>query len=274
MNESTMDLRFAKVLNNEDDKKDNNRIVAIKVIGTAPILAGTYIERITGNSGSDYGTIDTKDTTTPKLDKQHTNFLYDDTEDEDGNIKYPDRYKYLGIAQSIITKLFVTIYYDNLFKDILIIPDMDSLGTDDAGIDFYANNTMTLQAYTVGRGDFKEKPFKEIVNPLIDNDVDGIPEPDKFDKTTTILASTHGLAINSTCSGRTLILNKGDDNETRIGNTKASPLQYIQFPDNDDIFEDGTLVATNNMIQQFHDELSIDFVGKKLINKIVIPINF
>jgi len=270
MNESNHNLRYAKVLNNEDDKVDNNRTVAIKVLGTSPIVAGVYVDRITGKNGSDYGTLSTISTNTPRLDKDHKNFLFDDTKDEEGNLKYPDRFKYLGVAQSIISKLYVTIYYDNLFKDILIIPDMETLGTDDVGIDFYENNTITLVAYSVGRGDFKERPEKSIMQPLYVDNTDGIPEPDKFDKTTTLLVSTFGLSINSTLSSRFITL---DDNNT-VSSEKGVPLQYIQLPNNDDIFEDGTLVATNNMIQQFHDGLCIDYVGMKKIEKIVIPIVF
>jgi len=273
MKESTFEMRYAKVLNNEDDKECNNRRVAINIIGTLPILAGTFMDRISGDDGASYGLIDSITTDTPHGKKDNKNFLYDDEKDTDGNLVNPDRYVFLGNAQSMVSKLFASIYYDALFNDIIVIPDIYSLGIEDENIDFYKDNEMTLNAYSVGRGQFKDRPFKELTIPIDQIDSDGMPQPDKFDKTKTLLVTTYGLAINSLCTSNTTVVNDGGET-SYIGADKVVPLQYIQFPDNSDIYDEVPPLNTHNLIQQTHAGLSVDFVGKRLITKMMIPLNF
>lgn len=270
--DNSKSLRHGLIVNNELEKVDNERRVSIRVLGTLPMLAGTFVDRVTGVDGSLYGELDTISTTTPIVEDSSdpttigevgVKNLLIDKDDE-------NRFVFLGQATSTVSKLLVDIYYDNSFNDILVIPELSSLGTDDY-VDFYSRSTVTLNAYSVGNGERTDKPLKDIVMPIVLNDLDGINEPKRFTETKTVLTSAFGLENNSMLSNFVLF---DSDSKWRATSEKGVPIQLIALEENTILYDTVKAMNTYNVVQQFHDRLRIDGVGKHIISKIVFPLNF
>ncbi len=251
-------IREAYLGNNEEEKLKNNRRVVIEVIGTLPILVGDYIDKLLVTD-ADIGVIDSVETATPAAADNY-NVLVD--------INNDDRYLYLGSSKSLITKIMTHIYYDNKHTDILVMPDTVMMGSGDND-KLYVNNTMTLQAYNVSVTDIKNKPNGDIVCPVNIDIIDSIPLPNRFSKTTTVLASTFGLENNSMYNS-----NRSTVNGKTITLAGGLPTQYIIFEDNETIFDEVKALSVCNMTQQIHGTLNIDPVGKHKTARIVIPLNF
>ena len=249
----------------------NNRMIDIVVSGSLPILAGNIINRITRVGAAQIDGINC--------------FVENMVEDDNQNILIEvldgvvtDRYKFLGRANSAIySGLFVDLYYDKKYKDILIIPDLRTFGTgENAG--FYTNDRRTVRGYSVGYGiQFNDSATNSFLFPLNLSDNDGIDEPNKLTKIRSILVSLYGLENNSIASNTYIEKLSGPDGYFNHGvnSEKGAPVQLLELELNTVVFDNPeTKVNTYNLIQQNHAELRVDFVGKQKISKIVIPISF
>lgn len=249
----------------------NNRMVDIAIFGSLPILAGDMIDKVTKVGASQIDGVNC--------------FVENVIESDNHNIlievidnKVTDRYKFLGKANSAIySGLFVDLYYDKKYRDIIIIPDLRTFGTGDNAT-FYNNDRRTIRGYSVGYGvKFNDDVSKSFSFPLNMTDNDGIDEPNKLTKIRSILVSLYGLENNSMASLTYIEKISGLDGYFNHGvsSEKGAPIQLLELELNSAVFNNPeTKVNTYNLIQQNHAELRVDFVGKQKISKIVIPISF
>ena len=249
----------------------NNRMVDIAISGSLPILAGDVIDKVTKVGASQIDGVNC--------------FVENVIENDNHNIlievidgKVTDRYKFLGKANSAIySGLFVDLYYDKKYKDIIIIPDLRTFGTGDNAT-FYNNDRRTIRGYSVGYGvKFNDDVTKSFSFPLNKTDNDGIDEPNRLTKIRSILVSLYGLENNSMASITYIEKISGLDGYFNHGvsSEKGAPIQLLELELNSVIFNNPeTKVNTYNLIQQNHAELRVDYVGKQKISKIVIPISF
>lgn len=272
MIQETREFRVGYIGVSEVDKTTtHNRMVEINIVGTLPILAGEYIDRITRiDAGPIDGVIEVKEMLMP-TPEQNYNVLVDLSVGNNGLHNKLDRYVFLGKALSTqYTGLFVDFYYDSDFKDIIAIPELKTFGYDD-NVMFYANDKRAIKGYTIGQGAaMGDKPYINITLPLF-KDNDGIERPKRFTKTKTYTVTCYGLEGNSMCNSISR-----EQTGTSNYSEKGAPLQFVEFELNSVLFENSEKLRLNtfNMLQQFHAELKIDYVGKRKIHKIVIPINF
>ena len=259
-------------ISESDKETTHNRRVDIEVVGTLPILAGEFVDRFTkvGVSPID-GTIEVQESVSPDIGSV-LNILVDHTTDENGTLIKLNRYKYLGNAISTqYSGLRVDFYYDNDFKDIIVIPELKTFGVED-NVLFYSNDKRTIRGYSIGNGrSMNNAPATATYLPLIDDDTDSIPEPARFIKTKTYTVTCYGLEVNSICNSISR-----NQSGTENYSEKGAPLQFVEFDLNDILFGADNKVTLNtyNLLQQYHAELKVDYVGKRKIHKIVIPINF
>lgn len=274
LNEDNIDLRKGFIGFKElDPKVDSNRMVDIVISGTLPILAGDVIDKITKSTKLQIDGINCVLENINIDENDNYNVLT-----EVINEKITDRYKFLGKAISAIySGLFIDLYYDKKYKDILLLPDLRTFGTGD-NIDFYKNNCRTIRGYSVGYGiSFNDSVSTSFTLPLKNQCNDGIDEPNRLNKTRTILVSLYGLESNSIATNTYIEKLSGTDGYFNHGiNTeKGAPIQLVELELNSIVFNNPeTKVNAYNLLQQSHAELKVDYVGKRKISKIVIPISF
>jgi hypothetical protein len=268
------ELRRGFIGNKETDPTPtNNRMLDIIISGSLPILAGEVIDRVTKLTASPIDGVNCFVENTNINEDDNYNVL---TEVIDGAVT--DRFKFLGKANSAIySGLFIDLYYDKKYKDIIIIPDLRTFGIGENS-DFYANDRRTVRGYSVGYGiQFNDMASTSFIFPLNLQDNDGIEEPNRLNKTRSTLVSLYGLESNSITSNTYIEKLSGPDGYFNHGvNTeKGAPIQLVELESNSIVFTDPeTKVNTYNLLQQSHAELKVDFVGKRKISKIVIPISF
>lgn len=251
----------------------DNRMLDIIVSSSLPILAGEVIDRVTKSTASTIDGVNCFVENINIAEEDNYNVL---TEVIDGVAT--NRFKFLGKANSAIySGLFIDLYYDKKYSDILIIPDLRTFGTG-TNTDFYANNRRTIRGYSVGYGiQFNEMAGTSFTFPLNLQDNDGIEEPNRLNKTRSTLVSLYGLEINSISTNTYIEKLSGPDGYFNQGvNTeKGAPIQLVELELNSIVFNNAEIkVNTYNLLQQNHAELKVDFVGKRKISKIVIPISF
>lgn len=249
----------------------NNRMVDIAIFGSLPILAGDVIDKVTKVGASQIDGVNCF--VENVIENDNHNILIEVIDD-----KVTDRYKFLGKANSAIySGLFVDLYYDKKYKDIIIIPDLRTFGTGDNAT-FYNNDRRTIRGHSVGYGvKFNDDVTKSFSFPLNKTDNDGIDEPNRLTKIRSILVSLYGLENNSIASITYIEKISGLDGYFNHGvsSEKGAPIQLLELELNSVIFNNPeTKVNTYNLIQQNHAELRVDYVGKQKISKIVIPISF
>ena len=116
----------------------NNRMIDIVISGSLPILAGDVIDKVTKVGASQIDGVNCF--VENVIENDNHNILIEVINDE-----VTDRYKFLGKANSAIySGLFIDLYYDKKYKDIIIIPDLRTFGTGDNAI-FYNNDRRTIK---------------------------------------------------------------------------------------------------------------------------------
>lgn len=270
---NSKELRSAYVSVKEDDKENTyNRKVNIAIIGTLPILAGTFIDRVTVLNPTPIDAVNEVHTLQTLSVNDNYNTLVDLTKNDDGVYIKLDRYKFLGKALSTqYSGMYIDFYYDKDFKDIIVIPDLSTLGFGDHAT-FYENDSRTIRGYSIGDGfSMNNEPTSDLRLPFYINNVTDVPEPNRFTKTRTLTVMAYGLEKNSICNS----ISRDQSGVTNYSE-KGAPLQLVEFELNETLFPDFDKIKFNtyNLIQQSHAELRVDYVGKRNIKKIVVAINF
>lgn len=106
----------------------------------------------------------------------------------------PARYLLMGKVNMILTKDAYVLYYDKKYKDILLVPDMTSVGN---GVRENASSSQQLiySIYSVGYSDqYHDKPTDVAV--MTETTYPRLPEPTPILKT-----KTHVMSIGRTTSG-------------------------------------------------------------------------
>lgn len=267
------ELRSAYVSIKENDKENtNNRRVDIAIAATLPILAGTFIDRVTVLNPTPIDAVNEIYTLQTLPADQNYNTLVDLTKNDAGVYIKLDRYKFLGKALSTqYSGMYVDFYYDKDFKDIIVIPDLMSLGYGDHA-NFYENDVRTIRGYSIGDGfSMNNEPTTDLRLPFYKDNITDVPEPNRLTQTRTLTVMAYGLEKNSIC-------NSISREQSGVSNysEKGSPLQLVEFELNETLFPDFDKIKFNtyNLIQQSHAELKADYVGKRKIKKIVVALNF
>jgi len=249
------EARVFTVLSDEDTLVDNNRTVHIEVKGTSPIVGG-YV----ANKSIDIDYIKNVDNTTPTT-AENKNFLVDKND--------LSRLTYIGDAISLISNRMLSIYYDAKYKDILLINDVKSIGIDN-DISFYENNVAILTAYAVGNGAMQNYPHKEIVLPLMKEDKQGIENPGRTSSITTTITSVTGLAGNSMVHTTYTDI---PGTYVSLASKHLLPMQFITLTTSaiSDVNYD---VPAYNILNQFFSGDVIEYVNRRHLDRIIIPIMF
>lgn len=61
----------------------------------------------------------------------------------------PDRFTLIGICKSISTHMNCTVWHDALYKDILVLPDLNDFGTNE-NVEVLKNKTLTVEGSLLG----------------------------------------------------------------------------------------------------------------------------
>lgn len=254
--EDRIDLRSALVVPHEGSNDVSNKLtVQIEVKHSLPILAGELTDSIIDSSNVMKESV----YNTPPLNDPFTVLF--DTVDE-------NRYKFLGKAISVISKLKVDIYLDAKYGDILIIPELLTFGTGD-NLKLYKNQNRIISGYSVGHPNVAGSLYRDTTLPLDTDARSSIIDVNRFTTVKTVLNSTYGLERNSMYSSLS-----HRDAISSSKTERGSLLQFLVFEDNTTLFTETVKLNVCTLLQEKHGNVVVDPVGKHEINKIVIPLNF
>jgi len=176
------------------------------------------------------------------------------------------RFTFIASVKSTFNNA-VQIYYDNKFKDIIIIPDTSLLGSGST-TDAHANQEFTLRCYRVGGGMNIDNTGGDLVMPP---NAEGVPLP----------VCNENIAINND-----LLMLDGmnrvpgsQPTTTSINNVwmstgKRTPMTYLTIGDPAILFETVSNVPLFTMYQVNVDQFAVKYVGNRKPTHIIIPLNF
>lgn len=112
------------------------------------------------------------------------------TDPEYENINGKERYIFMGALKSPMTKNVVFLYYDNLYNDIIVTPDLSFLDLSSANSLF-----SDIRCYRIGSG--HQLPNENLNKNLIADEIDAfkLPEPKTGLTLTTHLVSLPGYGL-------------------------------------------------------------------------------
>ncbi len=136
MTKDQLTLRYAEIATSESSKTTlTGKSISIAIQSYVPLIAmntslysdARYLEKTVTGVSKDNTLVDSEYTT------------------EHGT----DRFIYITTSQSLVTFTKVRFYYDKLFQDILIIPELAYLGSNSAG-DILENDNFAVSGYLIG----------------------------------------------------------------------------------------------------------------------------
>lgn len=254
----TISTREAYVAKNENSNKTYNRRVTVKLHGVLPnmivpdLSTISYIEKKTGTATNNKNTL---------LEI-----------DENGNAT--DRFKYIATALSPITDQKAEFYYDDTYKDIIVIPDLDSLGAGDTAT-LYSNRNVSIDGYKVlGQGNYNQYSTQLTLPTITDREDSGnfllSDKPNKINTTNTYLLYIDGLQPNSKINQLGHTYQNGD-----IGyNMYRVPIILVDLGKVSDIFGKQIRIPTFNTLYKGLNQHVLDYLGCIDSDRLIIPLSF
>lgn len=186
-------------------------------------------------------------------------------DDADGAV---DRYTLIGNAKSIITKSKIAIYYDNIVKDIIITPDLETLAGDLDQLKPLVGNTLKFNASSLGhlgriaQSMVDKYPYEDHVSYKF-NAVNSIP------KTLTHIFEINGKYLNSI--GR----RKREYSDTEsVYSYLSQGVQFISLGSTTALLGATSKVPLYRLISQDINLYNSIYVGSSTADDILIPLNF
>ena len=259
----TISTREAYVAINETMSETYNRKITINLHGLLPNV-------IIPNFVPIFGDIPHIEKKTYNGNTTNNNILIEI--DEKGNST--DRFKYIATAISPITDQKAEFYYDDTYKDIIVIPDLDSLGTGDT-VTLYSNRNVSIDGYKIlGQGNYNQYST-QLTLPTITNIEDSSnfilsDKPNKINTTNTYLLYIDGLQPNSKINQLGHTYQNGD-----VGyNMYRVPIILVDLGKVSDIFGKQIRIPTFNTLYKGLNQHVLDYLGCIDSDRLIIPLSF
>jgi len=264
----TVEQRSAYVANNITDKNiDNKRMVTLNIVNTLPIIMidNTLVDRNQiAETTVDLDTVVLNTLVGPGADAGETDPAIIDA-------KGPGRYNYVTTVESSISRNVMRVYYDTMFKDMVIVPDLMNFGADGAdnpnnGKHYY------LDCYRVAGGgtEIKEDMYKGGLNkvsstelPLIDTAVAG----------THMAVRLNGIAPFRGDRHTSLYLTHNSITN-RVSDSFNNPSGLLSLGDSETLFGGDVKVPLYNVYLQNKDNYRLKYLGFNKVPKIYVLLDF
>jgi len=175
-----------------------------------------------------------------------------------------ERYDYIGYAVSAITKCSVRMYYDNVIKDVIVIPDTELLVVDET---LQSGKVYTISGFALGSTarNVNVDMFSNLASEINSGDKNELP---KFNNNISTIKShvmmLHGVGYNNSVGGHTLglMITSG----VYLERNSTDKTMLVELGD-----VTSTLVNTNdtlpcyNLLQHTVSQNTGEFIGNKVV---------
>lgn len=257
----TIHKRTAYIAVSETDHTTHNRKVTIMLQGTTPNVILFHSD--TEKDNVDY----TRKVTTTVADPDNNfNVLYDPED--------TDRYKFIATVASPITANLASFYYDNKFKDIFVIPNLLSVGTD-SKVELYKDRTIEIDGYkALGQGNnsyyTKDLSLPVITNEDDPNNIKLSDIPNRVDTTESYLVNISGLYPNSNIH----MVYRTYPNNDQLGDSNRVPIIFVDLGTVNSLFGKDVKLPTFNILDKGLSNSVLDYLGIINTDRFIVPLSF
>jgi len=253
MKKDKLGIRYASIAVSESNNETYGRKVVVRLDSIKPNVIVT--------KDGKYENLQPLVTKLTNVLPVNTNILVD--------IENEDRFKFIGVVNSPLTDNSVGIYYDDKFKDMFVIPSLNSVGIED-DVRLYENSGIEVIGHRLfGRGldniyvDDLSLPIKDD-NAFVLNNI-----PKRLNTTKAFVVYT---GMNSNNTGLDML---GDDGGDRIIYDKSRlPICYIDLGDVNDVFDEDVSLPTFNTLDMGVGMSKLHYLGNVKRRRITFPITF
>ena len=248
MMNDTRQIRQARLAKDETDLSALlNKTVAIRLNTSLPFMhiEQAYIDK-TEYKTEDYAS---------KADADLFNTLVDPTytvKDNNGNDVTATRFTFLTEINSSVTFSRSRMYYDAKYEDIIIVPDLESLGATSV-----TDGSYELQGYVVG-GLGNVDQVADAINPVKDTAEYKLPLVNKNIASSTIFLETRGVGY---AARRNVRVYRDTANGVRFFNNDTSTVALIKLGKVTDIFTSAVKLPLYQYYQSGIKEYSGKYLG-------------
>jgi len=181
----------------------------------------------------------------------------------------PNRYVYICTTLSAVTKAVVRLYYDAMFKDIIVVPNTETLGTDSA-TDMNRNQNYDLRGYVISGGDdIKHGNFSGTIKKDFQFD---LPVPNSDISATHNAVILNGIA--PTMGGRLMAYDIDDQGKYSLRDNRRLPVGLLDLGTVNDIFGTAVSLPIYNVFQGTTDMYKMKYLGIQNVDKVYFLLDF
>lgn len=254
MKKDSLTTRYAGIATDETDTETYGRQVTIQLVSIAPNIIVT-------KDGS-YDNIIPLFTENTTVLANNKNILVDSE-----NI---DRFIFIASVSSSLTDNVIHVYYDDVYKDMFVIPSLNSVGIDD-DVKLYENSGVVVTGYRLfGRGT-DGVYVDDLSLPIKGDNVFKLTDKPARLTTTTAFTVDSSLAISNTgidMVGTRLI------SEEIIYDKSRLPVGYIDLGTVSDVFGEDIPLPTFNTLDTGVGISKLDYLGMVKGRRLIFPIMF